>query len=124
MANASALSRQFILFAAVGLGLMLAYSAINWLLIDVLEGNPVIIAPAGICIFFLLKYWIYVALEVIHAKFITYCAANLVLLIFSAAALPLLIECSPLNAFWSTGLTFCGMFVLRFLFFYGIKLLR
>lgn len=118
------ITKQFSLFAAIGLGLLLIYSAINWVLIDVLGGNSAIIAPAGICVFFLLKYKIYVALKVMHAKFATYCMANLGLLIISSIILPVLIEFSPLNAFWSTWITLCGMVVVRFTVFYALKIIR
>lgn len=124
MYKAVELSKKFIIFAIVGFVLMLAYSITNWFLIDLLRYDSALVAPVGLFIFFLLKYQAYVTLQLIHAKFIGYCIANLGLFLISAAAIPLVIKQSPLNAFWSTTITLCMMVMLRFAVFYLFKLIR
>lgn len=115
---------HFIRFSIVGAVWTAVNIAIMWLLIDVLGLAGWLGSTIGIAVLYIGRYYNYLWLKVIEPKFWKYVYASGLFSLFMIAGMTVAVDVLGYKAFYPSIILTALSFILKFLFFKRIKLLK
>jgi putative flippase GtrA len=118
------LSRKFSIFSIIGLVQTLIHIIALGILIDILKYNTLIVTTLVISILYIGKYYVYVAINLIHNHFIKYNIVSIILIFINIFIIWFLVDFIKIYASISSAIAAIFSIIIRFTVLNRIGLIR
>ncbi|MAG08653.1 hypothetical protein CMO89_04215 [Candidatus Woesearchaeota archaeon] len=105
-----------------------AWSAINvflmWLLIDVISINTVIGSTSIVVVLFIARFYMYVAIDLMHKQFLKYTLTTVLLSTLNVGFMYVFVDMLYISALWSSITSISILFLFKFIIYNMIGLIK